>query len=416
GALTGYSAVLPAGARLDTLRLVYIRENSGFRYEYKSGAIEELFSDRRVLHGPDTSYIGHFSGMTRLNAFPPKHFVLNDAASYEAGFTVKAVIAEMETGEYTLTLTADGGNASISDVILSYDVMMDATYVPIPKLIVILLEGSGVLSPESLSLTCQSGGVQKNAVSDSAGIISGDGSGTFVTDQYRIEFTPSALPDDGRLSFLYKENIETNDDGRKSTLPMISADDIIIIKDGSNEELALVDTVNHTSKRVYLKGPLLHSYSSGAPAAGVLMLGDLYAQASAPKFYASWDPDDWVGSGTPNDGNFNFVDYPLELSNAGCVEEDWIIEFTSTAEFNVTGRSRGTAGTGDITSDTAVACDGSTYFILRFAGFSGAWQVGEGFSFHTYGNTASMWCIRGVQHGSSLSGTDSVKLIYGGDV
>ncbi|MCP4696403.1 MAG: hypothetical protein GY862_06100, partial [Gammaproteobacteria bacterium] len=97
GALTGYSAVLPAGTKLDTLRLVYIREHNGFRYEYQSGAIEELFSDRRVLHGPDTSYIGHFSGMTRLNAFPPKHFVLNDAASYEAGFTVKAVIAEMET-------------------------------------------------------------------------------------------------------------------------------------------------------------------------------------------------------------------------------------------------------------------------------------------------------------------------------
>jgi len=34
--------------------------------------------------------------------------------------------------------------------------------------------------------------------------------------------------------------------------------------------------------------------------------------------------------------------------------------------------------------------------------------------FATYG-TGSFWVVRGVQFGSSFTGTDSVRMIYGGD-
>jgi hypothetical protein len=418
GAINSYSTDLPAGTLLPTLRVQYLRRNPGFSYESVSGSITETLTKTALLYGPDWGDIGTFS--SELNIYPNEQSLL-DSTAYADGFLSSATVNNSFFGTgYTLSLNL-GDDPCDGDVIVSYDVLHDASYTPDSYTYIVPMSVDGVVEPESLSMFTRTtydfnGEMRALSLScDAAGVISGDGSGVYSPENgfAQIETTRPVWD----LYWKVDSIVESTKNGGKSTVQQFFADDVIIVKEGATEELAVVDKVDIASRYVYLKTPLLNSYSAGALVAGVLELGDLYARVSELSFFQTWDEADWLGTGAPNSGNFNDLDHPIIVANEGCVDEDWVIEFTSSTEFNVRGRRRGIVGTGNVSADTAIdSGTGLPYFTLPAAGFSGTWQFGEGFAFRTFGNAGRFWVVRGVQYGSSWAQQDSVRVVYGGDV
>jgi len=94
--------------------------------------------------------------------------------------------------------------------------------------------------------------------------------------------------------------------------------------------------------------------------------------------FSNWDI-------TSTSGTYDDTTYPLVLHNKGTVQEDWVLSFTSSTNFSVSGGFYGTIGTGSIGStfapinpDTGVA-----YFTLNTAGWGGTWANGDTVSFTT---------------------------------
>lgn len=115
----------------------------------------------------------------------------------------------------------------------------------------------------------------------------------------------------------------------------------------------------------------------------------------------TWD-DQQQGPGTT--GQYDDINYPVEMTNAGSVTERWRLEFTSTTTVNVIGETFGQLITdAPISGDIAPVnpATGVPYFTLRADGWSGGWEVGNIVRFNTLGANDPVWLIRSVQPGDA---------------
>ena len=183
------------------------------------------------------------------------------------------------------------------------------------------------------------------------------------------------------------------------------------------EQMVLLADVQ-INGQMSITAPLARDFPAGSQVSGALLFGDVQAQATNLFDQATWTGE-WSDQriGSQATGEYNTIDYPIEVLNASAVTERWRINFTSSTAFQIIGENLGVIGTGTTSGDVAPVnpVTGETYFVLRAAGFGAGWAAGNQIRFNTKAAAPSIWIARTVLPGATLSG-DSFDLQLRGDV
>lgn len=163
--------------------------------------------------------------------------------------------------------------------------------------------------------------------------------------------------------------------------------------------------------------PLAQDYPAGETyVSSYLRQGDRFASWASMFVQLAWD------SSAPNWGHtavgpeiladYNEIDYPLQVTNQGCVDDEWLILFTNTTTFNIISRDRGLISSGNITTDAAPLNPntGTPYWTLRKQGWSSGWAQGNVLRFTTSSALGPVWLIRCVSIGVATHPDD--KFLY----
>jgi hypothetical protein len=200
--------------------------------------------------------------------------------------------------------------------------------------------------------------------------------------------------------------VTLNSDFSGFTAPFILSDTI--------SELALVTAVN--TNTVTISAALSREYPIGSSVASVQILGDLQARVGKVRDMTSW-ANNWDLDGEAAQGTLNTVDYPIEVTNAAAVNEDWVLVFTSTTAFRCVGKRIGQIATGDTVNDFAPinSLTNQPYFVIRAGAFGAGWNPGEAIRFATVASAKPVMPIRTVQAGHSQINTDRAVLAFRGN-
>ncbi|MEO5378687.1 MAG: LamG domain-containing protein [Magnetococcus sp. DMHC-6] len=207
----------------------------------------------------------------------------------------------------------------------------------------------------------------------------------------------SALPEDGKPA-------------------IFKVGDVIILQEGANEDMALVTGV--AGNTVTLSTSITHDYTTAATASSALLIGDLQAKMGIYFDQATWSGT-WSDtlSGSAATGEYDFVNYPLTLTNKGCVSDRWAVKFTSATAFELHSQRKGLITTG--TTSTTLAPNnpdtGVPYFSISSAGWSGGWSYGNAVRFNTIDAAAPFWVARVIQSGASGVVSDQANIQLRGD-
>lgn len=179
-------------------------------------------------------------------------------------------------------------------------------------------------------------------------------------------------------------------------------------------ELAMVTTVNQDDLRI--AAGVTREYPVGSTVASVQDLGDLVARVGPVRDMTSWNSN-WDQDGTPANSNLNTAAYPIEVTNDGSINEDWVIIFTTATAFRLVGRYIGQVATGDTLNDfipinTVV---NKPYFTIRQEAFGGGWSAGEAIRFETFAAAQPVMLVRVVKSGHSQITTDRAILSFRGN-
>jgi hypothetical protein len=123
----------------------------------------------------------------------------------------------------------------------------------------------------------------------------------------------------------------------------------------------------------------IHYGTDGTVVSEVLQLGSIGSSHTTP---------DTSGSAS---GTFNDSGYPVETYDAGTVSDDWTVEFSSAADFDVTGSISGLIGSGNINEDFQAANEGSYYFRITKEAWGGTWASGDVMTFGTVHSAKGIW-------------------------
>lgn len=147
-----------------------------------------------------------------------------------------------------------------------------------------------------------------------------------------------------------------------------------------------------------------------------LLHGDMFANVSNPFDQQTWTGEwsnEQIGSATL--GEFNNTLYPIAVTNTDCIEEEWLLQFVSSALINVIGRNTGQILTGVGISNTegSIApinpATGFPYFTISNKAFGGGWSSGNAIRFNTHSANAPIWVIQSVNQGAATN-TDEDSL------
>lgn len=151
---------------------------------------------------------------------------------------------------------------------------------------------------------------------------------------------------------------------------------------------------------------------------GCLLFGDLFGRATNVFDQQTWTAkwSDYV-DGDGATGQYDTVNYPVEVQNDGAVTERWRLNFTSATAFQVIGENLGVIATGSTATDCAPvnSLTAKPYFLVKAAGWGAGWATGNQLRFNTVGASAPIWMLRTVLPGAPLTG-DSIDLQLRGDV
>lgn len=122
--------------------------------------------------------------------------------------------------------------------------------------------------------------------------------------------------------------------------------------------------------------------------------------------------------GPAADATYNDVDYPIQVTNADCITERWVIEFTSSTSFRCIGETVGQIATGNITTDFAPINPRTSqpYFTIDKDGWGGGWATGNALRKDTIGALAPVWCARTVLPGPAGASPDSFRIRVLGNI
>jgi hypothetical protein len=133
------------------------------------------------------------------------------------------------------------------------------------------------------------------------------------------------------------------------------------------------------------------------------------------KTWTSIWSDDPIGDATT--ANYNEVDYPPEVTNAGAITERWALVFTAADHFNVIGEHVGVIAEGYITNDLQPinAKTNKPYFKLLADGFGTGWATGNVIRFNTTGAAVPTWFLRCTLSGEETEPSDEFTIQIRGD-
>lgn len=149
--------------------------------------------------------------------------------------------------------------------------------------------------------------------------------------------------------------------------------------------------------------------------------GDLQARLYRWFTQQTWNQSSPNWSDTPLGGSttaqYNQLNYPPIITNAGAIAGRWALVFTSATAFNVVEEKLGVITTGNTTSDLAPInpATGSPYFTIRREGWGSGWAAGNAVRFNTDACLGPMWVVRTVLSGQGTVNDDRLRLQIRGD-
>ena len=165
--------------------------------------------------------------------------------------------------------------------------------------------------------------------------------------------------------------------------------------------------------------PIEHDYDTDYTyVSSALLMGDLYASV-----FNVFDQKNWTGEwsddliGDPCTANYNLIDYPIEVTNKGAIQERWAIIFTSSTEFKVVGETVGEIAYGNTSTDCAPnnPQTGVPYFTIRADGWGGGWATNNVLRFNTTAAHYPVWFVRTVLIGDATAEDDNFRIQIRGD-
>jgi hypothetical protein len=188
------------------------------------------------------------------------------------------------------------------------------------------------------------------------------------------------------------------------------------------EDMAVVSDVQISGEITFTRA-LTHDYPVTTPASSfvssALVAGDLKSRVSVLFDQASWSGA-WLDilSGSTATATFNNTQYPVLVTNRGCLTERWIVRFTNTTSFEVIGENVGVIATGNTSTDCAPnnPSTGAAYFHLPALGWGNGWATGNVLRFNTIGAQFPVWVVRTVQQGPETVPDDAFTVLVRGDV
>lgn len=166
---------------------------------------------------------------------------------------------------------------------------------------------------------------------------------------------------------------------------------------------------------------LSHAYpADDSRVSGVLYVGTLQARITGLFAQTAWTSI-WSDARIGDEplAQYNNIQYPISVSNAGAYPDRFLIRFTSSTAFQVIGENLGLIGVGDINNDCAPinALSSVAYFSIDRRGWGAGWSTGNCLRFNVVGANYPVDVIRAVQP-SNPSGldVDSVEFLLIGNV
>jgi hypothetical protein len=163
--------------------------------------------------------------------------------------------------------------------------------------------------------------------------------------------------------------------------------------------------------------PLTKQFSSGSSLSTALIYGDMFAREYLHFMQTTW-ASTWsdTTTGTPT-AAYNFVNYPVILTNTSAIDERWALVFTSSSGGNILGESVGQIGTFTTAVNVAPSNPvmGGTYFTLDYHGFGSGYSSGNCIRFNTKGSHTGTWIIESIAIGAQMLASDGFKLQFRGD-
>ena len=186
------------------------------------------------------------------------------------------------------------------------------------------------------------------------------------------------------------------------------------------EDMAVLSDVQITGT-LTLSQPLTHNFPQlGTLVSNAIVYGTLYARTSIPFDQQTWTnvwSDTLIGSSVA--AQYNNTLYPIIVDNASCIQERWVIIFTSASAFNVIGEHVGQIITGGSTASATAPVNPNTglpYFTIPAAGWGSGWASGNVLRFNTYGANAPVWIIQAIAQGEASSTDYTSCLEVRGDI
>lgn len=204
-----------------------------------------------------------------------------------------------------------------------------------------------------------------------------------------------------------------------SRFPVFRAGARVLIQHPSTpatREIRVIEFVNYVTGEVRTTVGLTNSYPSGTVVCMLLEVGDLQASVSLVPFSQQAWTRVWQDTaiGTPISPAYSGT---IAMNNAGAIEERWVVEFTSTTAFKLTGERLGQIASGNISSDFLPLnpYTSQPYFTLPAVGWGSGWLPGNVIRFNTLGAHSGVWVARVVSP-SVAAGTVHADLIITADV
>ncbi len=186
------------------------------------------------------------------------------------------------------------------------------------------------------------------------------------------------------------------------------------------EDLAVITDAQITGE-ITLSSQLTHDFPANETlVSSAIINGDVFATTSVPfdqqVFTGVWN-DVLIGNDTT--ANYNNVLAPITVDNHSCIEERWLISFTSSDIVDVIGEHVGVIATGLSISGNIAPLNPNTsepYFTIPSTGWGSGWSAGNVLRFNTKAANYPFWVIQSVGQGDATSDNLNVCFEVRGDV
>ena len=163
-------------------------------------------------------------------------------------------------------------------------------------------------------------------------------------------------------------------------------------------EMARISDVE-ISGHIQLARALTKTFPAEGYLSTLLTAGDRYARYANLRIIASWQGN-FANDGALAVADYNDVDYPLVVTNEGCIEEDWAVVFETPTTVKIIGARVGQIASGmSITAPIAPvsALTGIPYFHIPAGGWGSGYVYGNALRVLTIAASFPHWHIRCTQ-------------------